>query len=82
MQVNANHVNEILELPKHLQETLIALTRLGTASAQDVTNITKKCRAIESSHLNTLCLMKFKTFRVEKSRKKRAVYFTVIKSTG
>ena len=77
MQVN--YMNEILELPKHLQETLIALTRLGTASAQDVADITKKCRAIESSYLNTLCLMKFKTFRVEKSRKKRVVYFTVIR---
>lgn len=82
MQVNANHVNEILELPKHLQETLIALTRLGTASAQDVANITKKCRAIESSHLCMLCLMKFKTFRIEKSRKKHVVYFTVIKFIG
>jgi len=77
MQVN--DMNEILELPKHLQETLMALTRLGTASAQDVADITKKCRAVESSHLNTLCLMKFKTFRVEKSRKKRVVYFTVIR---
>jgi hypothetical protein len=81
MQVNANHVNEIIELPKHLQETLIALTRLGTASAQDVADITKKCRAVESSHLNTLCLMKFKTFRIEKSHKKRVVYFTIIKFT-
>jgi hypothetical protein len=77
MQVN--NMNEILELPKHLQETLIALTQLGTASAQDVANITKKCRAIESSYLNTLCLMKFKTFRVEKSHKKHVVYFTVIR---
>jgi hypothetical protein len=79
MQVNC--MNEILELPKHLQETLIALTRLGTASAQDVADITKKCRAIESSYLCVLCLMKFKTFRIEKSHKKRVVYFTIIKFT-
>jgi hypothetical protein len=80
MQVN--QVNEILELPKHLQETVIALMRLGCASAQDVANITKRCRAIESSHLNALCLMKFNTFRIDKQHKRRVVYFAVIKSTG
>jgi hypothetical protein len=79
MQVN--YVNEILELPKHLQQTLIALTQLGIASAQDVANITKKARALESSYLNVLCLMKFNTFRIEKSHKKHVVYFTVIKFT-
>jgi hypothetical protein len=80
MQVN--QVNEILELPKHLQETVIALMLLGVASAQDVANITKRCRAIESSHLNILWLMKFKTFCIGKSRRKHVVYFTVIKLTG
>jgi hypothetical protein len=81
MQVNANHVNEILELPKHLQQTLIALTQLGTASAQEVANITKRQRAVESSYLNVLCLLKFKIFRVEKTHKKRVVYFTIIKTS-
>lgn len=81
MQVNANHVNEILELPKHLQQTLMALTQLGTASAQEVANITKRQRAVESSYLNVLCLLKFKIFRVEKTHKKRVVYFTIIKTS-
>ena len=49
---------KILELPKHLQTTIVTLMRLGAACASDVASITGRARAVESAYLNQLCTMK------------------------
>jgi hypothetical protein len=47
-----------LELPKHLQVTILALLKLGVSSALDVSVVTGKARALESSYLNQLVTLK------------------------
>jgi len=44
----------VLEFPKHLQTTLVALLKLGRATASDVAKLTGKARAVESACLNQL----------------------------
>lgn len=58
MIVNERRLFKVLELPKHLQTTLIALMRLGFATALEVSGVTGKARAVESGYLNQLCYMK------------------------
>ena len=49
--------SDILQLPKHLQETLLALTQHGgQATAPQIATATGKARAVESSYLNQLCI--------------------------
>jgi hypothetical protein len=62
-----------LELPKHLQTTIVALMKLGRATADDVAEQTGKARAVESAYLNQLCLLKV----ASKSHGLRKVYFQV-----
>ena len=63
----------VLEFPKHLQTTLVALLKLGRATAAEVADLTGKARAVESAYLNQLCILKV----VLKSRSKRKAYFQV-----
>jgi len=67
------HVFKVLEFPKHLQTTIITLLKLGRATAADVASETKKARAVESSYLNQLVVMKV----VQKERVGRKAFFTV-----
>lgn len=48
----------ILELPKHLQVTILALLKLGSSTATAVSAVTGKARALESSYLNQLVTLK------------------------
>jgi hypothetical protein len=48
----------VLELPKQLQVTILALLKLGPSSATSVTSVTGKTRALESSYLNQLVTLK------------------------
>ena len=48
----------VLELPKHLQVSILALLKLGSSSALDVSVVTGKARALESSYLNQLVTLK------------------------
>ena len=64
----------VLEFPKHLQTTILALLKLGCATAEDVASVTGKARAVESAYLNQLVVMKI----VSKSRIKRKAYFQVV----
>jgi hypothetical protein len=48
----------VLELPKHLQVTILALFKLGSSSAVAVSVVTGKARAVESSYLNQLVTLK------------------------
>jgi hypothetical protein len=49
----------MLEFPKVLQVTILALIRGGPYSAAEITATTGKARAVESSYLNQLVLLKF-----------------------
>lgn len=46
--------NILFALPKHLQDTLIALLTNGVSQAQQIADLTGKARAIESNYLNQL----------------------------
>jgi hypothetical protein len=60
----------------HLATTLIALKGLGKpATASQVSAITQKARAVESSYLNQLCSMGL----VQKTRMGRKVLFSLSK---
>jgi DNA-binding transcriptional ArsR family regulator len=63
----------ILELPKHLQTSVLALLRLGYATATEISESTGKARAVESAYLNQLVVMKI----ARKERKGRKAFFSV-----
>ncbi len=63
----------ILELPKHLQTTVLTLIRLGVVQASDIASVTGRARAIESAYLNQLCTMKIAL----KSRRGWKAFFRV-----
>jgi len=63
----------ILELPKHLQTTVLTLLKLGHATATEVSETTDKARAVESAYLNQLVVMKI----ARKERKGRKAFFSV-----
>jgi hypothetical protein len=48
----------ILELPKHLQTTILALIKSGPSTARSICSVTGKARAVESSYLNQLVVLK------------------------
>lgn len=64
---------ELLELPDNLRKTVMAVSELGEATAEDVAEKTGRIRNIESHYLNTLVQMD----HLDKKRKGRKVYFTV-----
>ena len=69
------------ELPKHLQVSILALLKLGPSSALDVSAVTGKARALESSYLNQLVTLKLvcKEQRVNPQlRGKPTVVFSVV----
>jgi hypothetical protein len=71
--LSERHLYRVLELPKHLQTTAIALLKLGCATASEVAEITLKARAVESSYLNQLAVMRV----ARKERRGRKACFTV-----
>jgi len=64
---------KILELPKHLQITVLTLLKLGHATAAMVCASTGKARAVESAYLNQLAVMRI----ARKERKGREAFFAV-----
>lgn len=66
-------VGRLLRLPDHLRQTFIALAKVGEGTAEDVSNITGRARAIESAYLNQLTHLGYAV----KKRKGKKVYFTV-----
>jgi hypothetical protein len=72
--MSEDFVQDVLTLPKPLQETITALKSTGNpfgATAHDISLITMKQRAVESSLLNELV----RSGRVVKRRQGRHVYF-------
>ena len=62
---------DLLRLPDHLRETMIALSEMGNATAEEVMKKTGRVRNLESSYLNQLARMG----HVERYRKGRKVIF-------
>ena len=66
-------VMTLLSLPDHLRTSASTLFELGTATADEVSNVTNKERAVESNYLNQLVRMG----HVEKFREGRKVIFRI-----
>jgi recombinational DNA repair ATPase RecF len=64
-------VAELLELPDNLRKTILAISELGEATAEEVAALTGRTRNIESVYLNQLVRSK----HLVKSRKGRKIYF-------
>jgi hypothetical protein len=60
-------------MPDHLRKTAMTLCRLGRATAEDVSQQTKRARAVESAYLNQLVIMGY----TKKERKGRKAYFYI-----
>ncbi|MDK2913053.1 MAG: hypothetical protein PWR29_2010 [Methanolobus sp.] len=63
----------LLSLPDHLRTTATTLFEIGPATAEDIAEVTRKERAVESNYLNQLVRMG----HVEKYREGRKVYFHI-----
>jgi len=63
----------LLSLPDHLRTTATTLFEIGPATADDIAELTRKERAVESNYLNQLVRME----HVEKYRSGRKVYFHI-----
>ncbi|AFV24373.1 hypothetical protein Mpsy_2169 [Methanolobus psychrophilus R15] len=74
LNVNSSlDVMMLLSLPDHLRTTATTLFEIGPATAEDIAEITRKERAVESNYLNQLVRME----HVEKYREGRKVYFHI-----
>jgi hypothetical protein len=66
-------VMTLLSLPDHLRKTAVTICKLGQATAEEVSEQTKRARAVESGYLNQLVLMGY----LKKERRGRKAYFFV-----
>lgn len=64
-------VTDLIALPDHLRQTMIAVIRSGEATAEEIAKKTGRVRNLESSYLNQLVRMG----HLKKMRKGRKVYF-------
>jgi hypothetical protein len=67
-------IHTLFNLPPHLMKTYLATLIIDqTTSANEVSKLTRKARAQESSYLNQLALMGY----LSRTKNKRTVLFTV-----
>jgi hypothetical protein len=66
-------VMTLLSMPDHLRKTAMTLCRVGRATADQVSEQTKRARAVESAYLNQLVIMGY----LKKERNGRKAYFFV-----
>ena len=59
---------DVLSLPQHLQQTILALNQIGRGTASDVAAKTGKARTVESAYLNQLVTHQWVT-KVRNSRR-------------
>lgn len=71
-------VKALLSLPASLRKTMLALYKLREATAEDLSNETKRLRAVESDCANQLTRMGY----LKKKRVGRNVYFYIETSFG
>ncbi|MBT0159504.1 hypothetical protein G4O51_05920 [Candidatus Bathyarchaeota archaeon A05DMB-2] len=65
---------ELLQLPDHLRRTYLTVVSKGECDATVVSNLTGRCRAIESSYLNQLTRMGW----LNKRRISKTIHFRPI----
>ncbi len=63
----------LLTLPPSFRKTIVALYKLGEATAEHLSKETNRMRAVESAHANDLVRLGF----IKKKRVRRKVYFYV-----
>jgi len=66
--------SELITLPDHLRKTYVVVVSKGECDAVQVSNLTGRCRAIESNYLNQLSRMGW----LNKRRISKAVHFRPI----
>ena len=66
-------VMTLLSMPDHLRKTAMTVCRLGRATADEISEQTKRARAVESAYLNQLVIMG----HLRKERNGRKAYFFV-----
>ena len=72
--------SKLISLPDHLRRTYMTVVSKGECSAIQVSNLTGRCRAIESSYLNQLSRMGWlNKRRVSKTTHFRAVSEKILK---
>lgn len=69
--------SELLALPDHLRRTYVVVSSKGECSAVEVSNLTGRCRAIESNYLNQLSRMGW----LNKRHVSKKVHFRLISQT-
>lgn len=70
--------SDLLLLPDHLRKTYIAVASKGECSATEVSDVTGRCRAMESAYLNQLTRMCLLT----KHRDSKTTRFCLISKKG
>jgi hypothetical protein len=66
--------SELVALPDHIRRTYVAVSSKGECDAVQVSNLTGRCRAIESNYLNQLSRMGW----LNKRRVSKTVHFRLI----
>jgi hypothetical protein len=70
-------VMTLLSMPDHLRKTAMSICRCSRATAEEISEQTKRARAVESAYLNQLVFMGY----LKKERKGRKAYFFIDKET-
>ncbi len=66
--------SELLSLPDHLRKTYVTVISKGECNATEVSNLTGRCRAMESNYLNQLSRMGW----LSKHRQSKTTRFRLI----
>lgn len=66
-------VMTLLSMPDHLRKTAMTVCKFGRATAYEISQQTRRARAVESAYLNQLVIMG----HLKKERKGRKAYFYV-----
>jgi hypothetical protein len=61
-------------LPDHLRKTFVVVASKGETKAAIVSNLTGRCRAVESSYLNQLARMGW----LKKRRESKSILFSLV----
>jgi hypothetical protein len=66
--------SELFLLPDHLRRTYMVVASRGECNAARISNLTGRCRAVESSYLNQLVRMGW----LRKRRDSKTLYFRLV----
>ncbi len=68
----------LMKLPDHLRKTFVIVASKGECNAVEVSNLTGRCRAIESNYLNQLTRMGW----LAKKRISKVIVFRLVKDSN